>query len=163
MNGNNPAEIEKGSVYADLGATVTDNVNQNLGYKTFLDGVLISQISLDTSTTTTYTIDYVATDQAGNTATTTRTVVVKDSASGISNNQFPISNEGSNDTINQAETATSTPVSSSETTIPAADEPAPDTSGEETDVSVEVPTTEPISEPTTEPAPETGASPAQIE
>ena len=55
---------------------MTDNVDQNLGYKTFLNGALVSNITIDTSTAATDTIDYVATDQAGNTATSTRTVVI---------------------------------------------------------------------------------------
>ena len=42
----------------------------------FLNDTLVSDIVLDTSTTTTDTIDYVATDQNGLTSTTTRTVIV---------------------------------------------------------------------------------------
>ena len=62
---------------SDLGASVTDNVDQNLGYKTFLNGALVSNIVIDTSAEATDTIDYVATDQAGNAATSTRTVIVE--------------------------------------------------------------------------------------
>jgi Domain of unknown function (DUF5011) len=76
INGENPAHIHVGDTYADHGATVTDNVDQNLGIKTYLNGALVSNIVLDTSTSTTDTIDYVATDAAGNTATSTRTVLV---------------------------------------------------------------------------------------
>ncbi len=75
--GNNPATIDVGVVYSDLGATVSDNVDQNLGYTTFVDGVLAADITLDTSTPATHAIDYVATDTAGNTATSTRSVVVQ--------------------------------------------------------------------------------------
>jgi len=78
IQGNNPANISIGAVYSDLGATVTDNVNDNLGITTYLDGILTPQISLNTASSTTYTIEYVATDQAGNTATSTRTVIVGD-------------------------------------------------------------------------------------
>jgi hypothetical protein len=46
-----------------FGQEVTDNVDKNLGLKTFLNGTLVSNIVIDTST-------------AGNTATSTRTVVV---------------------------------------------------------------------------------------
>lgn len=77
INGDNPAHIHVGDTYSDLGATVTDNVDHNLGVKTFLNGALVSNIVLDTSTSTTDTIDYVATDQAGNIATSTRTVLVE--------------------------------------------------------------------------------------
>jgi len=81
INGNNPMTINVGDTYADLGATVTDNVDQNLGLKYFLNGVLVSNIVLDTSAVATDTIDYVATDSAGNTATSTRTVIVEVSTS----------------------------------------------------------------------------------
>jgi hypothetical protein len=65
---------------SDLGASVTDNVDQNLGYKTFLNGALVSNIVIDTSAAATDTIDYVATDNAGNTATSTREVIVESPA-----------------------------------------------------------------------------------
>jgi len=81
INGNNPAEVEIGASYVDLGASVTDDKDQNLGLRAFVNGALvgdISLISIDTSTTTTHTIDYVATDTDGNTATSTRTVIVSD-------------------------------------------------------------------------------------
>ena len=78
IQGNNPAEIEVGTTYSDLGATVIDNVNDNLGITTYVDGVQVSSISLNTASSTTYIISYTATDQAGNTATSTRQVVVNE-------------------------------------------------------------------------------------
>jgi Chaperone of endosialidase len=82
INGNNPAIINVGDSYADLGATVSDSgVGQagdtNLGYTTFLNGTLVSNIVIDTSQVATDTIDYVATDQFGLTATSTRTVIIE--------------------------------------------------------------------------------------
>jgi hypothetical protein len=77
INGANPVLIHVGDSYADLGANVTDNVDQNLGLKYFLNGALVSNIVIDTSAAATDTIDYVATDNAGNTATSTRTVIVE--------------------------------------------------------------------------------------
>ncbi|QQG42382.1 MAG: DUF5011 domain-containing protein [Candidatus Giovannonibacteria bacterium] len=78
--GNNPATINVGASYADMGVTVTDNVDSNLGYTASLNGgPALSQgdgLSLDTSTTTTHTILYSATDSAGNSATAVRTVEV---------------------------------------------------------------------------------------
>ena len=56
---------------------MTDNVDQNLGLKYFLNGTLVSNIVIDTSAAATDTIDYVATDSAGNTATSTSTVIVE--------------------------------------------------------------------------------------
>ncbi|MDP3785002.1 MAG: DUF5011 domain-containing protein [bacterium] len=80
--GNNPATIGVGATYSDMGVTVTDNIDQNLGYTASLNGgPAFSQgagLSLDTSTTTTHTILYSATDQAGNTASSTRIVEVAD-------------------------------------------------------------------------------------
>ena len=81
INGNNPAHINIGDTYADLGATITGpEADLNLGIKTFLNGALVSNIVLDTSTTTTATIDYVVTDQNGLTSTSSRTVIVEATA-----------------------------------------------------------------------------------
>ena len=86
INGANPAIIQVGDSYADLGATVSDTGqgqagDTNLGLKYFLNGALVSNIVLDTSAVATDTIDYVATDTLGNTATSTRTVIVEAQAS----------------------------------------------------------------------------------
>ncbi len=80
MNGDNPAHVAVGASYVDLGATVTDNVDHNLGYQTYLNGVLATNLNIDTSAVATDTIDYVATDTAGNTATSTRVVIVQAAA-----------------------------------------------------------------------------------
>ena len=77
INGNNPAHINIGDTYQDLGATAKDSEGHDLGVRTFLNGALVSDIVLDTSTTTTHTIDYVATDTWGNTATATRSVIIE--------------------------------------------------------------------------------------
>ena len=66
-----------------MGATVTDTnadgtVNNNLGIHVNLDGADVTDISLDTTATTTHTIIYSATDASGNTASATRTVIVVD-------------------------------------------------------------------------------------
>ena len=75
--GNNPAHINVGDTYQDLGATAKDSAGHDLGLRTFLNGALVSDIVLDTSTTSTDTIDYVATDTWGNTATATRSVIIE--------------------------------------------------------------------------------------
>jgi putative transposase len=69
INGDNPAIVTVGDSYADLGATVTDTGpgqagDTNLGYQTFLNGMLVSTIAIDTSQVATDTIDYVVTDTA---------------------------------------------------------------------------------------------------
>jgi len=88
INGDNPAIIEVGDSYADLGATVSDTGpgqagDANLGYQTFLNGTLVSNIVIDTSQIATDTIDYVATDTDGLTATSTRTVLIEAAASSV--------------------------------------------------------------------------------
>jgi hypothetical protein len=78
INGNNPAYINVGDSYGDLGATITGpQADLNLGIKTFLNGALVSNIVIDTSAVATDTIDYVVTDANGFAATSTRTVVVE--------------------------------------------------------------------------------------
>ena len=86
INGNNPAHINVGDTYQDLGATAKDSAGHDLGVKSFLNGTLVSDIVLDTSiTTTTDTIDYVATDTWGNTATATRSVIIEPLAPPVTN------------------------------------------------------------------------------
>ena len=79
VNGNNPANIEVNSTYADLGATVSDNVDNNLGVKASLDNenwIEVGNLQLNTASSTTYTIYYKATDGAGNIGTAERIVNV---------------------------------------------------------------------------------------
>jgi hypothetical protein len=82
----NPAIVQVGDSYADLGATVSDTGpgqagDTNLGYQTFVNGTLVSNIAIETSEVATDTIDYVATDSAGLTATSTRIVLIEPVAS----------------------------------------------------------------------------------
>jgi hypothetical protein len=81
IQGSNPATINVGDTYTDLGAIVIDNQGHDLGYKIFLDGALVSNIVIVTTQVATDTIDYVATDTWGNTATSTRTVIVQSASS----------------------------------------------------------------------------------
>ncbi|MCL9972056.1 MAG: DUF5011 domain-containing protein, partial [Candidatus Pacebacteria bacterium] len=74
--GNNPAEVTVGTTYADLGATVTDNVDQNLGITTLVNGVEMTTVIIDTGTAGEHTVTYTATDLSGNVGTATRTVIV---------------------------------------------------------------------------------------
>jgi hypothetical protein len=89
INGDNPAIIQVGVTYADLGATVSDTGtgqarDTNLGVKTLLNGALTSNIIIDTSEPATDTIAYVVTDSAGLTATSTRTVLIEAAAAATS-------------------------------------------------------------------------------
>ena len=66
INGDNPAIIQVGSTYNDLGATIIGpEADLNLGIRTFLNGTPVSNIEIDPSAAATDTIDYVATDQNG--------------------------------------------------------------------------------------------------
>ncbi len=81
INGDNPAIIQVGADYTDLGATITGpNQDLNLGIKTYLNGTLTSNIVIDTTQAATDTIDYVVADQNGLTATSTRTIIIDPAA-----------------------------------------------------------------------------------
>src|SRR5665213_1571268 len=78
ISGENPAIIQVGDTYADLGATITSpQADINLGIHAFVGDTPIEQAVIDTSTPTTYHIYYVASDAAGNTSTSTRTIIVQ--------------------------------------------------------------------------------------
>ena len=78
INGDNPAIIQVGASYSDLGAQITGpQADLNLGIQTFVGTTPMSQAVIDTSTTTTYHINYVVTDSQGLTSTSTRTVIVE--------------------------------------------------------------------------------------
>jgi hypothetical protein len=78
INGDNPAHIHVGDTYSDLGATIAaPQADLNLGIYTFVGTTPIDQVVIDTSSPATYHINYVATDQAGNIATSTWTIIVE--------------------------------------------------------------------------------------
>ena len=78
INGDNPAIVQVGAGFADLGATITGpQADLNLGIKTVVNGALVSNIVLDTSAAATDTIDYVVTDSQGLTSTSTRIVIIQ--------------------------------------------------------------------------------------
>ena len=117
INGNNPAHVDVGTTYADLGARVEDNVAQNLGIHTFMNGVEVVSVNLDTSTDATHEIMYRATDQAGNVGEATRTVIV---GTGIpeESTEPPVEEESIvEETTPGPETATTTPETTEGETI----------------------------------------------
>jgi hypothetical protein len=78
INGANPALIQVGATYTDLGATITGpQADLNLGFTTYVNGTVMNPVQIDTATAATDTIDYVVTDASGLTATSTRTVIVQ--------------------------------------------------------------------------------------
>jgi hypothetical protein len=68
--GNNPKTILLGSVYSDAGATALDNVDGDITAN------IVTVNLVNSATIGAYTVTYMATDVAGNTATATRTVNV---------------------------------------------------------------------------------------
>lgn len=74
--GNNPARIAVNTGYIDLGVALIDPLNTNVGVHTFVDGKEVVTPSLDTSTSTSYAIEYRATDRGGATIMTRRIVIV---------------------------------------------------------------------------------------
>ena len=89
VNGDNPTVIDVGATHTDLGATAKDAAGHDLGLKYFLNGALVSNIVLDTSAVATDTIAYVATDTWGNTATSTRTVIIEPNPSTVAATTTP--------------------------------------------------------------------------
>ena len=77
INGDNPAIVQVGATYNDLGATITGpQADLNLGIQTFVNGVEMNPVQIVTSAAATDTIDYIVTDSQGLTSTSTRTVIV---------------------------------------------------------------------------------------
>jgi len=69
INGGNPATIQVGATYADLGANITGpQADLNLGIHTFVDGTATDPVVIDTSIPGTHTIDYVVTASSGKTS-----------------------------------------------------------------------------------------------
>ena len=78
ISGNNPATVDIGTTYADLGAIITGptTADTNLGIRYFVDGLEVSSVQIDTSEAGEHTVEYVATNASG-TATSTRTVIIE--------------------------------------------------------------------------------------
>lgn len=76
LNGDAQLTIEVNTIYTDLGATATDDVDGTIN-------VITENDAIDTSSPAVFTITYTATDTAGNTATATRTVNVVDTTAPI--------------------------------------------------------------------------------
>lgn len=88
LNGAATIELTVGASYTDAGATATDNIDGNVAVTT--------SGTVNTTTVGSYTLTYTATDRAGNTATKTRTVLVK-----AAPNQLPTATAGDAQTVNE--------------------------------------------------------------
>ena len=125
LQGNNPASVAIGATYSDLGAIITDNVDQNIGYTVSLDNATstdLSNLTLDTSVGGTHYIVFTAADQAGNVTHATRTVIVGD---GVVSQTSPVSLTSDTPTASSTPpvvdtTASSTPDTTDSTSSPQA-------------------------------------------
>ena len=81
--GNNPAVLQIGVSYVDLGATITGptDADRNLGIHYMVDGVPVTDISIDTGKAGEHTVTYTATNSVGE-ARVIRTVIVGNPADG---------------------------------------------------------------------------------
>jgi prepilin-type N-terminal cleavage/methylation domain-containing protein len=75
--GDNPAVVESGATYTDAGATAVDDVDGNVTNK------IITTSTVNPNIIGTYYVTYSVVDNAGNTATITRTVNVVDTTSPV--------------------------------------------------------------------------------
>lgn len=96
LNGNSTITIKLNETYTDPGATATDDKDGDLTSKIEITGMV------DTKKAGTYKITYTVKDAAGNVATATRTIIVKEdkptNTTGEGNNI--VSNEISNSVVN---------------------------------------------------------------
>jgi hypothetical protein len=125
VTGNNPATIQVGSVYSDLGATIIGptSTSSDLGIKASVDGGeprTLDQISIDTTAAGSHTIIYSATDSAGNTGTATRivNVVSQLTVSSVATSTAPIPDVATSTSPTDSITGTSTDPTSSPQVIP---------------------------------------------
>ena len=133
INGNNPAQVQKNASYLDLGAMVTDNLDNNLG-------ITVAGDQIDTTLPGTYTVTYSAVDRAGNRTEAIRTVEVIDPAA------------------EPAPAPTSTPAAAEPAVEPVA-EPVPEPTPAAVPEPAPAPTSEPVLEPAPAPAPEQAPAP----
>jgi len=75
------------------------------------------KVTLDTATSTTYTIEYNATDQAGNSATSTRQVIVGSGDEGLFSGSGAGGGTDGGETLVETNTATSTPETTEESIV----------------------------------------------
>lgn len=74
--GENPAYVEVGEAYTDLGATVDDDSDRNLTISVFVNELAVETVMLNTSSAATYYIEYRTMDSAGEEDTAVRKVHV---------------------------------------------------------------------------------------
>lgn len=78
--GDNPAHVAVGGAYHDLGVVVVNPTGTSLSYDVYVDGSLVSQLAVDTGTTSVHTIEYRAVDPEGVSLLVRRVVLVGSAA-----------------------------------------------------------------------------------
>jgi hypothetical protein len=76
LNGLDPAHVDIGSQYVDLGVVVHDDKDSNLGVHAWVDGAASDAVVIDTSVAGTHTVTYRVTENDGNSTELSRTVIV---------------------------------------------------------------------------------------
>ncbi|HEX5774402.1 MAG TPA: immunoglobulin-like domain-containing protein [Candidatus Paceibacterota bacterium] len=152
--GDNPARVAVGTAYTDLGVAVVDDQSETIRVEKFLNGTLVTKISINTSAPATYSITYRATDESGNTSERKRSVEVYTPSSGGGGTSS--GGGGSTSTTSPTPTPTPTPTPEPEPTP----EPTPTPEPEPTPAPAPEPEPEPAPEPASAPAPEPAPAPA---
>jgi Chaperone of endosialidase/Bacterial surface protein, Ig-like domain len=122
INGDNPATIQVGDTYNDLGAAITGpQQDLNLGIKVSVDGGATTtpdQVRIDTTQVGTHTILYSATDQNGLTSSATRKVQVQaaSSTTPTATDASTTTSSTTSSTSSSTDTSTATSTNSSTTT-----------------------------------------------
>lgn len=105
VHGNNPSYLEIGDSYVDLGAEVVDDLDENLGYRTIVNGEDLEGHPLDTSESIAYEVIYRAIDSSGNVGEAVRLVIVGDGIKGGDTENAPEDATEETDAPNEAEPA----------------------------------------------------------
>jgi hypothetical protein len=117
--GNNPARIQKGTSYIDLGVFVSDPPTDNIAdLKTYVDGKEVQSVQIDTSIVGTYTIEYKAADALGNSASLSRSVEVYDpyAATAVASSTEPVATTSTPEIPTATSSEPETPMSTPENT-----------------------------------------------
>jgi hypothetical protein len=112
--GENPVRVLKGETYVDLGAVAYDSEDRQATIEIFVDGVVVTNVVIDTGETGEHTVTYRAIDSVGGVSESSRNVVVYEATPNTStgggggNADAPLS-DLSEDSATSSEETTPTP------------------------------------------------------
>jgi len=153
--GNNPARVAVGGTYTDLGAVASNDANEELDVKVFVDGTEVESVTIDTATPATHTIRYEATDASG-TKSASRTVEVYAPETPTPASAQP--SASSTPPAAPAPTASPTPPTPAPASTTPSSTPTPATPPAEATPAAEEPEVDPVPEAQPEPTPEPAPS-----